>query len=162
MDMTALSEFKHGVELLRNGYPADALEYLRHASELEPRNAYYLSFLGLAVARGQKEWAAAAKVCETALQQGRNETQLYLNLAEVYIASGRRKDAMNLLDEGLKFCGADARLVKLRGRLERRSAPVLPFLGRKHFLNRNLGKLRHAVSGRSQKSYSPSDFSSDL
>jgi Flp pilus assembly protein TadD len=151
-DITALSEFKHGVELLRNGYPLDALEYLRHASELEPRNAYYLSFLGVAMARGQKEWAAGAKLCETALQSRRNEAQLYLNLAEVYIATGRRKDAAILLEDGVKLCGPDARLVKLRGRLERRSSPVLPFLKRKHFLNRNLGKLRYAVSGHLQKS----------
>jgi len=151
-DTTALSEFKHGVELLRNGYPADALEYLRHASELEPRNPHYLSFLGVAIGRAQREWQMASKLCETALHSRRNEAQLYLNLAEVYIAAGRRKDAVSLLDKGLKHCGADARLAGLRGRLEKRSLPILPFLGRKHFLNRNLGKLRHAVSGRLQKS----------
>jgi len=150
-DITALSEFKHGVELLRNGYPADALEYLRHASELEPRNPHYLSFLGVTIARAQREWVAAAKLCETALSSRRNEAQLYLNLAEVYIAAGRRKDAVKLLDTGLESCGPDPRLAGLRGKLEKRSTPVLPFLGRKHFLNRNLGKLRHAVSGRLQK-----------
>jgi predicted Zn-dependent protease len=150
-DITALSEFKHGVELLRNGYPVDALEYLRHASELEPSNAYYLSFFGVATGRGQKEWEASAKLCETALHGRRNEAQLYLNLAEVYLAAGRRKEAASTLDSGLKHCGAHPRLVELRGKLEKRSAPVLPFLKRKHFLNRNLGKLLHAMSGRAQK-----------
>jgi Flp pilus assembly protein TadD len=150
-DLSALSEFKHGVELLRNGYPADALEYLRHASELDQRNPYYLSFLGVAIARAQREWQVAAKLCETALNTGRNESQLYLNLAEVYIAAGRRKDAVKLLNAGMEQCGPDVRLVCLRGKLQKRSAPVLPFLGRKHFLNRNLGKLRHAVSGHLQK-----------
>jgi len=154
-DITALSEFKHGVELLRNGFAADALEYLRHASELEPRNAHYLSFLGVAIGRAQREWYAAAHLCETALHSRRNEAQLYLNLAEVYVGGGRRKDAVKLLDTALKHCGNDVRLVHLRGRLEKRSAPVLPFLGRKHFLNRNLGKLRHAVSGHLHKVVAP-------
>lgn len=151
-DITALSEFKHGLELLRNGYAADALEYVRHASELEPRNPHYLSFLGVAIGRAQREWDSAARLCETALHSRRNEAQLYLNLAEVYIGSGRRKDAAKVLDSGLKRCGSDARLVHLRSRVEKRSAPILPFLGRKHFLNRNLGKLRHAVVGRLHKS----------
>jgi hypothetical protein len=40
----------------------------------------------------------------------------------------------------------------VRGRLGRRSSPVLAFLERGHFLNRSLGKIRHRVLGRIRKS----------
>jgi hypothetical protein len=41
--------------------------------------------------------------------------------------------------------GDDARLVQAHSKAEKRRAPVLPFFGRGHFLNRELGKLRHRI-----------------
>jgi len=70
---SALAEFKYGIKLLRSGHSAKALEYLRHAPELEQENPYYLSFLGVAVARAQRKWLAAGKFCETALSSKRSE-----------------------------------------------------------------------------------------
>jgi tetratricopeptide (TPR) repeat protein len=142
---SALGEFKLGIKLLRNGNAADALEYFQHAANLHQKNPYYLSFLGVSVARAQRKWDAAVLLCETALSLKRNETQLYLNLAEVYVSAGRRDDAVEILDKALKYCAADARIKKLRGTLGRRCSPILPFLGRGHFLNRNFGKLRYRV-----------------
>ena len=142
---SALTEFKQGIKLLQKGYSAEALEYLRHAAELEQQNPYYLSFLGVAIARAERKWPAAAKFCETALGSKRNEAQLYLNLAEVYVSAGRRDDAVAVLDKGLIYFNADARIRRARANLGRRSSPVLPFLEREHLLNRSLGKLRHRV-----------------
>lgn len=149
---TGLAEFKQGIKLLRNGNSAEALEYLRHAAELEQQNPYYLSFLGVAVARAQRKWTAAAKFCEMALNSRRSEAQLYLNLAEVYVSAGRRDDAIAVLDRGLIHFKADARIKRARAKLGRRSSPALPFLEREHFLNRSLGKLRHRVLKRLRKS----------
>jgi Flp pilus assembly protein TadD len=95
---SAFAEFKQGITLLRNGHSAEALEYLQHAAELEQHNPYYLSFLGVSLARAQRNWAAAAKLCEMALSLKRNEAQLYLNLVEVYVSAGRRDDAIETLD----------------------------------------------------------------
>ena len=81
---SALTDFKLGIKLLRNGRSAEAIEYLQHAAELNHQNPYYLSFLGVSVARAQRKWTAAAQLCETALSLRRNEVQLYLNLAEVF------------------------------------------------------------------------------
>ena len=149
---SALSEFKQGIGLLRNGHSVEALEYLRHAAELEQQNPIYLSFLGVSVARAQRKWAAAAKFCETALSMRRNEAQLYLNLAEVYVSAGRRDDAIEVLDRGLVQFKGDARIKRARANLGKRSSPVLQFLERGHFLNRHLGKLRHRLLGRRGKS----------
>jgi Flp pilus assembly protein TadD len=148
----ALAEFKKGIKLLRNGHSADACEYMRNAAELEKDNPYYLSFLGLSVARSQRKWSAAAILCEAALNLKRNEAQLYLNLAEVYESAGRRDDAVAILDKGLVYFRVHAQIRKARADLGNRSSSVLPFLERQHFLNRSLGKLRHRVSGRLRKS----------
>jgi len=145
---SALAEFKLGMKLLQNGQSAEALEYLRHAAELNQQNPYYLSFLGVSVARAQRKWAAAVKLCETALSLRRSDAQLYLNLAEVYVSAGRRDDAVAVLDRSLMYLRVDARIRQARANLGRRCSPVLPFLDRGHFLNRGLGKLRHRVLGR--------------
>ena len=142
---SALIEFKQGIKLLQKGQSVEALEYLQHAAELEEQNPYYLSFLGVAVGRAQRKWSAAAKFCETALRSKRNEAQLYLNLAEVYVAAGQRDEAVAVLDKGLIYLSNDARIRRARADLGKRCPPVIPFLGRGNFLNRGLGKLRHSV-----------------
>jgi Flp pilus assembly protein TadD len=147
---SAFAEFKQGITLLRKGYSAEALEYLERAAGLEQHNPYYLSFLGVSIARAQRRWQQAVSFCEMALSLKRNEAQLYLNLAEVYVSAGRRDDAIEILDAALKYCPADRHIQQVRGSLGRRASPVLPFLDRGHFLNCSLGKLRHRTLGRLQ------------
>jgi Flp pilus assembly protein TadD len=146
-DNSALAEFKQGINLLRNGHSAEAFEYLHHAAELDQQNPYYLSFLGVSVARGQRKWAAAVELCKAALSLRRNEAQLYLNLAEVYVSAGRRDDAIEVLERALVHFRVDPRIMQARANLGKRSSPVLPFFDRGHILNRGLGKLRHRMMG---------------
>ncbi len=88
-DANALIEFKQGLGLLQKGYSLDAVAKLRHAASLEPHNAYFLSYLGLAVGLAQRKWAEAESLCMDALRIKRNLPQLYLNLAELYEHFGR-------------------------------------------------------------------------
>jgi Flp pilus assembly protein TadD len=150
-DTDALAQFKRGMELLGNGFANDAIECLRRAAEGEKRNPYYLSFLGVSVARGRRKWAAALELCEAALRLKPNEPQFYLNLAEVYMSAGQREDAVEILDSASKQFRLNARIKRERSRLGKRQSPVLPFLDREHFLNRNLGRLRHRALGRLRK-----------
>jgi Flp pilus assembly protein TadD len=147
-DDAGIEQFKKGVELLRSGHPTKALEYFRNAAEVKQHNPFYLSFLGVCMARAQGQWAAAVELCKSAVSLKRNDVQLYLNLAEVYVSAGRRDNAIQTLETALRYCEADKRIARMRGRLGRRSSPVLPFLERDHFLNRSLGKLRHRLLGR--------------
>jgi Flp pilus assembly protein TadD len=140
---SVLSGFKRGLELLRNSRPADALEYLRVAAEREPQNPYYISFYGVCVARTQRKWQAALELCESALRWKPGDSQLYLNLAEVYVAAGRRDEAVETLDKAIRYCKPDARIKKARARLGRRNTKMVPFLDRSHAINIALGKLRH-------------------
>ena len=147
-DNAGLQEFKQGIELLRNGYASEALEYLQQAAALKQHNPFYLSFLGVSMARAKQKWAPALELCKTAVSIKRNDVQLYLNLAEVYISAGQREDAVETLDNAVRFCGADLRIDRQRSKLGRRGSPMLPFFERGHFLNRNLGRLRHRVMER--------------
>jgi tetratricopeptide (TPR) repeat protein len=140
-----MDEFKKGVELLKNEYPKKVLLRLRHAYESDMHNAYYSSFLGLAIARAQRKWDQASRLCEIAVQLKPNETQFHLNLGEVYASAGLREKALDKLDYALGLFGDDIRLKLARNRVEKRCTPLLPFFGREHFLNRELGKLRHRI-----------------
>ena len=156
---SGLAEFKQGISLLRDGHSSEALEYLRRASQLKQQNPYYLSFLGVAMARAERNWPAALELCKTAASMRRNEAQLYVNLAEVYVSAARRNDAVETLDTALKYCGADARITRIRAKLGKRSSPVLPFLDRGNALNRSLGKLRHRMLRREARPGGPGKVS---
>jgi predicted Zn-dependent protease len=147
----ALSHFKRGLALLRDGNADEALEPLREAARREPQNPYYVSFYGLCVARAQKKWAAARELCEAALRWKPYESQLHLNLAEVYVAAGERDAAVETLDKALRYCKPDARIKRARSRLGQRYSPLIPFFERGHFVNRTLGKLRHRAMQRLRK-----------
>ena len=138
-------EFREGVELLKNEYPEKALVKLRRAFESDKRNPYYISFLGLSIARAERDWEQALDLCETAVQLNRKEIKFHLNLIEVYALAGWREKVVRKLDNASKLFGNDARLKRFRARVAERRSPVLPFLGRGHFLNRKLGKLRHRL-----------------
>jgi len=73
----------------------------------------------------------------------RNQAQLYLNLAEVYMAAGRKEDAREALIAGMKYARRDIRLNIAMAKLTTRRSPIFSFLGRKHPLNRHFGMLRH-------------------
>ena len=136
-------EFREGVELLKNEYPQKALVRLRRAFESDKHNPYYISFLGLSLARAQRKWEQASELCEIAVQLRPGEIQFHLNLGEVYACAGLREKALDKLDDATKLFGEDARLRQARSKVQNRRAPLLPLIGRGHFLNRELGKLRH-------------------
>src|SRR6202046_1080206 len=146
-----VADFKEGVAMLKNGYAQTALAPLRRAFETEKRNTYYLSFLGLAIARAERKWDRAADLCEIAVQLKRQEVQFHLNLAEVYQLAGRRTKSMEALDDALELFSSDQRLKRARSRIEKRRTPVLSFLDRNNVLNIHLGKLRHRALKRSGK-----------
>ena len=147
-ELDLVGEFKQGLEALKSGNPQRALAHLRTAFEFEKHNPFYLSFLGLSIARAERKWDQAAELCEIAVQLRRNECQFHLNLAEVYALAGRREKALDTLDAALELFGEDKRLKRARSRVEKRRSPVLPFLARNHFLNRTFGKFRHHTLNR--------------
>jgi tetratricopeptide (TPR) repeat protein len=145
VELDPIVEFREGVELLKNEYPEKALVKLQRAFECDKHNPYFISFLGLSIARAQRTWEQASELCEIAVQLKPTEIQFHLNLGEVYASAGLREKALDKLDCALELFGEDTRLRRARRKVENRRAPLLPYVGRKHFLNRELGKLRHRI-----------------
>src|ERR1700744_3627790 len=139
----AFKEFKQGLALLRDNFADKALTHMQKAAQLEKNNPYYMSYLGVVLARSEEKWAEAEKLCDNAVRLKRNQAQLYLNLAEVYATAGRKDDAVETLQAGLKYARRDVRLSIAMNRLTRRREPVLSFLNRQHPVNRQLGMIRH-------------------
>jgi tetratricopeptide (TPR) repeat protein len=145
LDLDAFREFREGLALLRDGDAGAAVELLRHAAERDPENSYYISYYGLSLGMTEGMWAEAERLCHRAICRGRRQAQLYLNLAEVYLATGRRQAAADTLVQGLHYLPHDARLQMQFGRLMLRRPPVLAFLPRTHALNRHLGNWRQLL-----------------
>jgi predicted Zn-dependent protease len=143
IQIEAFQEFRAGLTFLRGGDASKALPHLRSALDQEPDNPYYISYVGLAVAAAEQKWAEAEKLCHSAMRMNRRQAQLYLNLAEVYVAADRKQDAADILARGLHYSPHDLRLKMALDRLAIRRSPIVKFLPRSHVLNRNLGKIRH-------------------
>ncbi len=131
--------------MLRDARPSNAVIHFRTAADMERNNPYYMSFLGVSMARSERNWKRALELCELALTMKHNEAQLYLNLAEVYTSARRREEALMTLDRALASLGPHPRIKQARQKLGRRRSPALPFLDRQNILNRQLGILRHRI-----------------
>jgi len=143
IQIESFQEFRAGLAYLRGGDAHRALPHLRSALDQEPSNPFYISYLGVAIAAAEQKWAEAEKMCHSAMRMNRRQAQLYLNLAEVYVAADRKHDAADILARGLHYAPHDVRLKIALDRLALRRPPVLAFLPRAHLVNRNLGRLRH-------------------
>jgi tetratricopeptide (TPR) repeat protein len=143
LNLSAFYDFREGLARLRDGDAAKATELLRQAMDRDPENPYYISYYGLSLAEAENKWSEAEQLCHTAVCRNRRQAQLYLNLAEVYVKSGRRQGAADTLARGLRYLPHDVRLNQAFGRLCLRRPPVLTFLPRTSAVNRGLGRVRH-------------------
>jgi predicted Zn-dependent protease len=143
IQIESFQEFRAGLAFLRAGDAYKALPHLRSALDQEPGNPFYISYVGVAIGAAEQRWAEAEKLCHSAMRLNRRQAQLYLNLAEVYVAADRKQDAADILARGLHYAPRDMRLKMALDRLAIRRPPVLAFLMRTHLINRNLGWLRH-------------------
>jgi len=137
--------FEQGMEFYKNGYWGKALDKFREAVELDKQNPKHVSYLGLLVAVAKKSYEEAEQLCHVALRLDHKYVQGYLNLADVYLRARKKVDAVECLTVGIKYTKRDVHLVRALRKLGIRRPPVIPFLERKHFLNRHLGMLRHRV-----------------
>lgn len=143
-------DFKECLKHLRDGQSGEALLHARRALGTSPKNPFYLSYTGLLAAVAERRFGDAETLCREALGMKHNHAQLYLNLAEVYMASGRTAEAIQTLEKGLVSAGRDFRIRRALEKIGMRKEPVLSFLHRSHPLNRTLGKWRHRLAGPSK------------
>lgn len=134
--------FERGAEALRAGRHAEALEALRAAHVDSPEHAGVRSLLGVAIAHAEGDFEQARAHCEEAARREFFNPETYLNLARVYLRFGRRAEALRYVRRGQMIDPGHAGLQELTRSLGRRRLPIVPFLPRRHPVNRALGAVR--------------------
>lgn len=140
--VSAEEHYRRGRELLEQRKDEQALENFRTAQNLDASNPRYRSFYGLCLARVERRFDRALELCRSAAKEEFFNPELYHNLARVHLAFGFKAEAIRYLRRGLMIDPANAAMSDDLAQLGMRQAPVLPFLPRRHAINRFLGRMR--------------------
>ena len=131
--------------LLDQGRNAEAVGQLREAARRAPDHAQTRSLLGVAVASMPGGFEEARNLCESAARQEFFNPDLYANLAHIYLRVGRRAEALRYLRRGQMIDPGHQGIHSAVSTLGKRRLPVVPFLPRRHPVNRALGSARNLV-----------------
>ena len=137
--------FNRGSQLLAEGEATESLSLFRDAAKLAPEHAQLRSLMGVAVAQAEHDFEQSRSLCESAAKQEFFNPNLYLNLSRVYLEFGRRAEAMRYLRRGQMIDPGHDLIRQTIGELGQRKKPILPFLPRRHLVNRALGTARNLV-----------------
>jgi tetratricopeptide (TPR) repeat protein len=124
------------------------------------KSAEGLSYFGLCLALVRKQYKEAIDLCRRAIDLEFYNGAHYANLARVYLASGSRRRALEMVEAGLKIYPDDEALMAARAHIGVRAKPSVPFLDRSHPINVTLGQARHAKKvseGESRRKRQPRD-----
>jgi tetratricopeptide (TPR) repeat protein len=140
--------------LLRRKNNKNALLLLEEAHDQYPDDPFILSYYGCLTAIVGKDYDRGVEACMKAIENLRKKIpfgedffypSLYLNLGRAYLASGDRKEAIDVFIQGLKSDKENSDLLWELRKLGRRRSPAVPFLKRSNPINRYIGKLLHKV-----------------
>lgn len=148
MSASAQELLKRGIKLLEAGHYLDAARNLRASYQQDPSSPVCQSYLGVALALGEKKYGEAEELCKGAIKREFYQSDFYHNLGKVYIASRQRGLAIKAFRKGLEVDPSNEKIHRTMERIGQRGRPIIPFLSRDHFLNRELGKLRAILAGR--------------
>lgn len=130
-----------GVQSLAEGDIGEALLAFKGALFLRPDYPSYMSYAGLCMALSGYQPREALDLCQSAVRREFYRPELYLNLGRALLAVGNPRKAHKAFVQGLVLDREHAALGAELKRMGLRRRPILPFLGRRHVLNRWLGKL---------------------
>ncbi|MFO7915132.1 MAG: hypothetical protein R6U43_05515 [Candidatus Krumholzibacteriales bacterium] len=132
---------------VRRGNYQSGKSYLEDAVKIAPENPYYLSLLGLCMAK-EGFISRGKSLCSKAVSLAPDKCECYVNLGRVFLEEDLREEARTVF---LRAYRIDKRNVDVAMELSRmgiRRPPVIPFLQRGNQLNIFLGKLRHSLLNR--------------
>jgi len=129
---------KRGIDAVDNGDTKSGLSCLESLYEKSP-NPLIMSYYAVCLAKERKELQRANDLCSEALEDDPGNPVHYLNLGRVYLAGGMKREAIKAFRDGLLY-RKNAMISRELERIGWRSLPVIPSLGREHFLNRSVGK----------------------
>jgi Flp pilus assembly protein TadD len=128
-----------GISAMQAGNTALALLNFQEASDLNESPELFSHF-AYCLAKERSDYLRAIILCEKALDREPWNSVHYLNLGEVYLLSGRKRDAIYTFRDGLLH-EENQRIREVLARLGTRKKPVIAALPRNHFLNKYLGIL---------------------
>lgn len=139
--------FREAILLCRAERWRDGLVLLnRVAQEAERRGnlpgAFY-AYLGLALARVEGRRHEGLELCRYAVRVQPAEPDNHLHLALIQLMLGRRRAAVQAMQEGLRLHPAHQRLLALHQQIGVRRDPLIGFVSRTHPLNVLAGQARH-------------------
>lgn len=149
----AAAYLKEALVQLRGGHRKEAYNILLEANITYPDHPYILSYYGWLQAVVDKKYQSGLAACSKAFvlfKTSDSETAekvypvLYLNLGRTFLVAGKKKDAFENFQKGLKYNRSNAELKKEMKLLGMRKKPPLPFLSRSNPLNIIIGRLFHA------------------
>ena len=139
---------------LRSGQRKQAYSILLHASSIYPDHPLILSYCGWLQAIIDRKYQSAIATCRKAFVAFKSANPhtwgmvypiLYLNLGRVFLAAGRKRDAVENFIKGLKHDRSNAELKKEMLLLGIRKKPPVSFLSRTNPVNKYIGKMLHTT-----------------
>lgn len=146
---------EQGIRLFEGGDPEGAHACFEAAHRRAPSSPRVQSWYGLTLVLVEKNSNLGVVLVDEAVRNGRPEPELSINQSRVAIALGQRMRAVRALERGLAHSPGDPELSAAREALGRRTRPVLPFLSRRSWVNRVLGRIRHGWHSRSGGANAP-------
>jgi tetratricopeptide (TPR) repeat protein len=140
---------------LRNGQRKQAYGILLQAVALYPEHAVILSYCGWLQAIVDKKYKSGIAACRKAFvvfkasdphTAGIVYPILYLNLGRAFLAAGKKKEAVENFNKGLRHDRGHVELKKEMRFLGTRKKPLVSFLSRSNPINKYVGILLDSTS----------------
>lgn len=144
---------------LKNGQRKRAYSLLLQASALYPDHAVILSYCGWLQAIVDKKYQSGISTCRKAFVVFKSSNPhtmgivypiLYLNLGRVFLAAGRKREAIENFNKGLQHDRSNIELKNEMRLLGTRGKTLVPFLSRSNPLNKYIGMMLHTTSQHSR------------
>jgi Flp pilus assembly protein TadD len=144
----AVAALEEGMRRFREGDPEGAHEKFGQAYRRAPSDPRIQSWYGLTLVLVEKNSNLGEVLVDEAVRNTHPDPELVINQSHVAMALGQRVRAVRALERGLALHPGQPELVAARQALGRRQRVVLPFLSRRNWLNRLLGRIHHGWRSR--------------
>lgn len=134
--------------LLGKNNRKDAYRVLINALGQYPENPFLLSYYGYLEAVLNKNYKDGIRICTRAIEILKQKTPFgeeffypffYLNLGRVYLIAGKKKNAIDVFDKGLRIDSEDSALLHEMKKLGIRKKPIVPLFDRSNPMNKYIG-----------------------
>jgi len=145
---------------LSKGRQKDAFRLLQQANVHFPDDPFILSYFGCLQVLVDRRYRTGIETCKKALAIIKKSASFgeemlfpvfYLNLGRAYVAAGKKKDALETFQKGLKYDNTNRDLQKEVRALGMRKAAPVSFLDRSNPINKYVGMILRKSSQTAEK-----------